>query len=314
VIKPPGGLAAGPFFTGEQVLVVADDGRSVLSVRAADGDLAEARTLAHRPERVRLVGKAPGGMWLVQGQRTFSFVPETGAGEWSVQTVGRLEVPPAIASGTALLVDQTGGCYGVDLASGEVKWRRTLSFPPIQPPYATTVGFVVTTLGGEAVAMDPGSGEARAVVPPDPTSPTFLAPWREGLAILGGGAPGFAMLSPARERSEVGTAAPDFAVRPTPAQGGLAWVEKDGRVRWMAKDATKAVRLDALGTPALPVAIDAESAYAVGKDGVLRAVRLETPRSTTWSARLPAPARGEPVVFGDKVLVATDAGLCAFDR
>jgi outer membrane protein assembly factor BamB len=311
----PGGVATGPFVVGEAVMVSADDGRRVMVVRPDDGELVDARALGRHRDRVRLAGRCPGGLWALEGQRTFALLAEGSGPGWQVQTVGRLDKPPAFAAGVAVLVDETGACYGVDLADGNVRWRASLPFGPTQAPYATTLGVVVTTLGGEAVALAPATGEVKALVPADPTAPAFLAPWRDGAVILGGSGPGLAFLSATRERTTLGNASPDLSVRPLSNADGISWVEKDGRARWLGRRGDgKPVVLFGLGQPATPVTVADGTAYAVGRDGVLRAARLDAPGATAWRSRVVGTPRGEVLSHGDVLYVATTTALKAFDR
>ena len=78
--------------------------------------------------------------------------------------------------------------------------------------------------------------------------------------------------------------------------------------------ATSGVVLEALGRSTWPPALKDGVAFVVGKDDVLRAVRLDKPLQTLWTCKLPGAARSGPEVLKDAIFVRTAAGLCAFDR
>ena len=99
VAKHEGGVAAGPFVVGDNVFVATEDGRRVETVHLLDGELADTRTLGHRPERVRLMGRGPAGTWIVQGQRTFGFLPD--AGGTITSRMPRMRATPAACAGPA---------------------------------------------------------------------------------------------------------------------------------------------------------------------------------------------------------------------
>jgi tetratricopeptide (TPR) repeat protein len=312
---PPGGLLAGPFVADDAAWLVVGDGRKVMTVRASDGEAAEARGLGRLvDDRVRALGRGGGGKWLLVGQRTFAFQSDSGAA-WSVQTVGRLERAPAFAGGLAIVADETGMVHAIDLGSGGVRWRKQMSFAPSQPPHVSPLGFLVGTIGGEAAILQPGTGEMRAVASPDPTRPGFLVPWKDGALHVGGPGSGIAVVDDKHRRTETASASPDVSITACVTASGVAWVEKDGTVRWLSKDDPKSPAVvSGVGTTAFSPAVAGGFVYVVGKDGVVRAAAVAKPSVTAWTMKLKSVARSEPVVLADLVLVRTDAGLVAIER
>ena len=315
IAAPAEGVSAGPFFVGDAIHVASGDGRRLLTVRASDGTTTDARAFGRTDEKVRLLARDGGGTWMFLGQRTLAFQPDSGGAPWQVHTVGRLDLAPGFDTGFAVLVDETGAAHGIDVASGTVKWRKALSFAPSQPPLASALGFLTCTIGGEAVALSRETGDARALFAPDPAHRAFVAPWGDGVLVLGGAAPGLSMIDASGARSPLaGGASPDLSVHPTLTREGIAWLDAAG-VRWLVVGkAHEMVDVAGVGTPAFPVAVANGTVYAVGTDGVLRAARLDAPTVAAWTLRLPSTPRGEPVVHGDLILVRTDAGLAAVER
>jgi tetratricopeptide (TPR) repeat protein len=311
----PGGLLAGPFVADDAAWVVVGDGRKLMTVRASDGEAAEARGIGRLvDDRVRAMGRGGGGKWMLVGQRTFAFQSDSGAA-WHVQTVGRLERAPAFAGGLAVVADETGMVHAIDTSSGNVRWRKQLSFAPSQPPHASPLGFLVGTIGGEAAILAAGTGEMRAVASPDPTRPGFLVPWKDGALHVGGPGTGIATVDDKHRRIETASASPDIAIAAAATPAGVAWVEKDGSVRWLGKDDTRTVHhVSGVGTTAFSPAVAGGFVYVVGKDGVVRAASASAPSVTAWSMKLKSPPRSEPVILADLVLVRTDAGLVAIER
>lgn len=307
--------SAGPFALPEGAWVVAPDGRRVLSMRASDGALSEARGLPAFGDVVRLAGKVGGGLWFLLGQRTFAYVPDGEAPSWQYQTKGRLGHGPALANGLVILVDETGLVTAVDAVTGTASWRRQLGSAPAQAPFTSAGSIVVTTLGGEVVLLTPLNGELRLLQAPTPGSPAFAVPYRDGILVLGGAAPGMQWRPPNRDAVELGAAKPDISMAPVEAPDGIAWVESDGRVRWLSKKAgAKPVDLTAAGTAALRPTVVEGKCYVVGKDGLLRAVRTDQPETLVWKTTLPAPALGAAVAMGEVLVVRTETGLVAYDR
>ena len=314
-VTSPGGLLAGPFVADDAAWVVVGDGRKVMTVRANDGETAEARGLGRLvDDRVRMLGRGGGGKWMLVGQRTFAFQSDSGEA-WHVQTVGRLERAPAFAGGLAVVMDETGMVHAIDVSKGAVRWRKQMSFAPSQAPQISPLGFLVGTIGGEAAILQAGTGEARAVASPDPTRPGFLVPWKDGALHVGGPGSGIATVDDKHRRVETASASPDVAIAAAVTPSGIAWVEKDGTVRWLSKDdARDPVAVTGVGTTAYSPAVAGGFVYVVGKDGVVRAAAVASPTTTAWSMKLKSTPRSEPVVLADLVLIRTDAGLVAVER
>ncbi len=309
----PGGLVAGPFLVGDAAMAVAGDGFRVVSLRASDGHVADVRSLKGVEDRVRLVGRAVGGIWVVLGLRTLAFFPEASGSPWQVQTLGRLDRAPAFGNGLAVLVDETGVAYGVDLATGKPRWRKDLPAAPAQPPYASALGFLVTTLAGEAFALSPVDGTPRPLVT-TPGEPTFAAPWRDGAVLLGNA--GVRLLSPAFAATPLGPATPDLSRTPALSPEGLAWVEKGGeaRVLLLSREGEGPIAVKGVKTCVTSPALGDGTVYALGVDGVLSAARVDAPLATAWTCPLLAPVAATPTLCGDLVLVRTEAGVLGVQR
>lgn len=310
-----GPASAGPFPLPDGAWVVAPDGRRVLSVRASDGASSEARGLPAFPDVVRLAGKASGGLWFLLGQRTLAYVPEDSSPSWQYQTKGRLGHGPAFVDGLMVLVDEMGLVTAVDAVTGTARWRRQLGAAPAQAPFVSAGSIVVSTRGGEVVLLAPKTGDLRLLQAPSPGSPAVAMPYREGILVLGGAAPGLQWIPPNRDPVPLGTAKPEVALAPFDAPEGLAWVEADGHVRWLPKRAgAQPVDLSAAALTSAPPLVADGVCYVVGRDRILRAVRVDHPDAVAWQTTLPGPAVGAPTSLGDVLLVRLETGLVAYDR
>ena len=311
-IVPAARVSAGPFAVGDAVWFALPDG-TLASLRAADGMAGEARGLPALGDKARGVGRTTGGLWALSGLRTFIYVPE-GASPWQFVTAGRLAKPPAFAGGVLLLTDDTGMAYSLDAMTGASHWKASLPGPPVQPPYGSSLGFVVATAGGESSALGL-QGELSLLAAPEAGKATLVVPWKDGGVLLIGGTPGLRKISSARVVKPLGTADPDGGLRATLTREGVLWVEKSGRVRCLpADDAKPAFEVKGLDLAAAPVIEADGTVYVVGRDGVLRGARLEAPDVTLWQVKLLGKPLSEPIVSGDLLLVRTDLGIYAYER
>ncbi len=308
-------VSAGPFAVPDGAWIVAADGHRVQSVRASDGTFTDARGLPAFPDQVRLAGRSNGGLWFLLGQRTFAYVREGDAPSWQYQTKGRLGHGPAFVEGLVILADETGLVTAVDATRGTALWRRQLSSPPAQAPFAGAGGVVVTTLGGEVVVLAAQTGDLRTLQPPSAGSPALAVPYRDGILVVGGAAPGLVWFPPNRDPVPLGAAKPLAGVVPVDALDGIAWVEADGTLRWLPKaPGAKPLDLKAAGTTEFAPVVADGTCYAVGKDRVLRAVRLDRPDAVAWQVRLDGVPRSGPVLLGDALVIRLEHGLVSYGR
>jgi hypothetical protein len=316
VAAPRGGAYSGPFVAGDSILAVGADGRRIFSVRAVDGATADARGIAVPPDRTRGAGRLGTLTWLLVGLRTFWCAPD-GASPWQYQTLGRLERAPAAGQGLVVVVDQRGTAYGLDAATGSLRWKCPLPGEPSQAPQASALGFLVTTVGGDAVAIDPASGALKLLVPPA-KRPLIAVPWPGGALVVGGdaagGKGGLRRVAADLTVSAFGDADVQGGSTASLSPDGLAWIGADGRARWLGHGASVPTALDGLGRPASAPAVADGAVYAVGGDGVLRAARLDAPAETAWRSALPGAPQTDPLVHGDLVLLRTDQGVVAVER
>ena len=267
------------------------------------------------PDVVRLAGKSNGALWFLLGQRTFAYVREGDGPSWQYQTKGRLGHGPAFVEGLVILADETGLVTAVDATQGTALWRRQLASPPAQAPFAGGSGVVVTTLGGEVVVLAPKTGDLRLLKAPSQDGPALAAPYGEGVLVLGGAAPGLVWFPPNRDPVTLGDAKPLAAAAPFEAPNGIAWVEADGGVRWLSRaPGAKPLALPAAGaTEFRPVVADG-TCYVVGRDRVLRAVRLDRPDAVAWQVALPGAPQSGPVLVGEGLVVRLETALVAYER
>ena len=305
----------GPFVAGEAIWVGSPDARRILVVRAADGATSELRGQAPYQDRLRFAGRSPtNGTWAVIGRRTLVVSPADGP-SWQLPTIAPLEKPPAFAVGITAVVDEAGTVYAVD-SKGIVIWRATLSAPSAQGLHATSNDndFVTSATTGEAVAVGVRDGAVRSLTAPTPGRPVLVVPFGDSLLLAGGAVPGLVMRSPAGKSTSLGEATADPSVRPAKDASGVVWLDAEGTVHAHLAGASSGVVVEALGKTTWPPAVKDGVALVVGKDDVLRAVRLDAPTKTLWTCRLPGAARSGPEVLKDAIFVRTAAGLCAFDR
>ncbi len=313
-IAPSLADSPGPFVAGDALWVGSPDARRLMVVRTADGATAEIRGLAPYQDRLRLAGRAPNGTWAILGRRTLVFAPDGGAA-WQLPTIAPLDKPPAFAATITAVVDEAGTVYAVD-PKGTVLWRATLSAPSAEGLHATNSenDFVTSTTTGEAVAVSVRDGVVRSITPPTPGRPVMVVPFNESLLLAGGAAPGLVMRAASGTSTTLGESAADPGIRPAQSAEGVVWLDPEGRVRAYVANSSSGVVLEALGRSNWPPALKDGIAVVVGKDDVLRAVRLDKPGQTLWTCKLPGAARSGPEILNDAVFVRTAAGLCAFDR
>jgi len=313
---------AGPFVAGDALWVASADARRLLVVRARDGEAQEVRGVAPFHDRVRLAGRAPpapgggsgGATWVILGRRTLAFLPDGGAA-WQFPTMAPLDRPPAFgAGGTIAIVDEAGTIYGFD-AKGASLWKATLAAPSAQGLHVVGAEFVTSTATGEVVAVAANDGRVRSLVAAAGGRPVLALPFDDAsVLVAGGAAPGLVRRAGTGQLTPLGEASADPRSTPSIGPDGVAWLDADGRVRALGRGGSNAVVLGALSTCALAPSLADGVVYAIGKDGVLRCVRLDAPTVVVWSCRLPGAPRSGPAVLRDAVYVRTAVGLCAFDR
>jgi len=303
----------GPFVAGDAVWVGSADARRLLVVRPVDGATTELHGLAPFQDKLRMAGRAPGGVWAILGRRTLVFVPDGGA-PWQLPTIAPLDKPPAFAPEVVAVVDEAGSVYAVD-PKGSIVWRATLAAPSAQGLYATAdAEFVTSTTAGEAVTINVRDGSVRSLTPSPSGRPILAVPLTDSIVLAGGAAPGLVVRAAGGTLRSIGESTATPSMRPASGPDGVVWLDAAHKVRGLAVGAAQGLALGELGTTTWPPALRDGVVFAVGSDDVLRAIRLDAPGRALWSCKLPGAARSGPEVVGDAVYVRTAAGLCAFDR
>jgi outer membrane protein assembly factor BamB len=228
--------------------------------------------------------------------------------------MGRLERAPAVLDGVVAVADETGTVHAYRLEDGTEKWRVPLGAPPVQAPYASRLGFLLTTQSGGVYAIDPASGRSRALVPAI-HGVTLLLPLGDGAVLMGGGDGGLRRFDASGRARVIGDATPIDGAPAWVGNGVVAWVDVAG-VRFLEAKADAA--LTASGLPRQPVGLAGADGvlFATDSAGTLAAASLAAPAERLWSAPLGArPAAGtSPLPLGDAVFVQVDGGLVAVER
>jgi outer membrane protein assembly factor BamB/tetratricopeptide (TPR) repeat protein len=305
--------AAGPFLVEDSLVVASDAGRRLLAVRRADGRAVEARGIEAPADRLRAAGATPYGAWTLVGNRTIAFAPSADV-RWQYATVGRLERGPAAADGAVVVVDEEGTVHALEATTGKVRWKTSLAAQPVQPPYASSMGFLVATAAGDAIALSPRDGAATVLVARGDHAVRALPAPGGGVVVLGGGDAGSKRVMPD------GTAVPlpggdlNADVSPWVGAAGVAWAGADGEVRILQKGATEPLRVPGAGKPAVSPVVDERTVYTVDAEGVVRGASLDAPTATLWSGKASAPVTAPPLPVGDLLVLRTPAALEALER
>jgi tetratricopeptide (TPR) repeat protein len=303
--------AVGPFPFEDGAVVAAETGRPPQVVRP-DGRIGDSR-LEATTDRLRLLGTSPVGGWQVLGQRTFSFSP-TSAPRWAHATMGRLEQPPAVAEGCVVLADEQGTVTCLEAADGRVRWKRALEAPPAQAPYASSLGFLLATKAGDALALSPKDG-SPTVLAPRGRHESRAFPHPSGGALVLGGPDGAAKrVRPDGTIEPVAGAGPAPLLAPHLAPHGIAWVGRDGVPVWLSRSSSVPVRVPGAAPSAVPPVLAEETLYAVDASGGVRAARLADPETTAWRSRAGGAPVAAPVVSGDVLLVRTASAVVGIER
>jgi hypothetical protein len=309
---------SGPFVVDGAVYLLSEGGRRVLSVKSPDGSVADSRDVEASSDRIRALGTGARGRWIHLGHRSLVFVTADGT-RWQYASVGRLDQPPAFQDGTIVLADEEGTVHVLDAETGRVRSKRKVESPPAQPPYASSLGVLLATAGGDVLAFSPKDGTPTPLVPRSAPGTRVLPSPDGGALVFGPGAEGARRVLPDRSvaplEDDVGALrglAP--SVVPWIGPEGIAWVGEDGLVRWFAKGAKGPVRVEAAGRPAVAPVVDAGVLHAVDGEGGVVAVRLDAPTAALWRSRAGGPPASAPVAVGDLLLVRTGSALVGIER
>ncbi len=293
-------------------MALASDARTMCAIDMRTG---EASLAAKRTAGAALVRSAgafrDGTRWSIVGHRSLRVQPRNGK-QWETTLVGLLEKAPAVWGETIAVVDEVGTLYGLNLQTGAELWRKKLGSAPVQRPYASPLGFLVTTQIGAAFRVQSGTGDMTQLGSPVQGG-VFALPFRKSVLLVGGGGDGLRKVAANNAAESLGSASPDFSREPFVSPEGVGWIEDDG-VRWLAVDATTPVHVRALGSSVESLSGDKGELYALDTKGVLRASGYELPNEALWALALGGGKRSAPLPIGPSVFVLVDGHLVAVER
>ncbi|MGE3754612.1 MAG: PQQ-binding-like beta-propeller repeat protein [Planctomycetota bacterium] len=318
-------LARGPIWRSEElasvrdlwveddgVIVLRSDGRRVHGVDLATGEAREGSVAGADADGMERGGALPGGTaWRVQRSRFLRVAPPY-MEPWSFETQMGIEQSPAMAEGVILVVDSAGNAYGLDAESGKHLWARRLESAPSQTPYASGLGFVVGTLGGAALAIEPATGKVKTLLR-STTGPVLALPFGTGVALLEHGPRGFRVAHADGRIEVLDEAAP--RLRPHPAVGpeGIVWMEAGGAVRAQPRRAIREP-LDRVAATARHWTLDGSTLFVVDSRGRLQALDLARGGHVVLEADLGAPPTAAPAVTSERVVVPVEGALVGVQR
>jgi outer membrane protein assembly factor BamB len=217
-----------------------------------------------------------------------------------------------VGDGLCVFVDDAGTVYAFRISTGRPVWTKSLGSPPVQPPYASRLGFLVAGQDGTPWTVAPADGTLERLSAPG-TGRTFALPLGEGAVLLGGGAGGFRRVGPDRVPKPLGDASPSEGRAPYVDGQQLAWIEAGGA--WFASAGGGGpIAVPALGSAPVAVAGEGSVLYAVDEAGLLTAVDATHPSKVLWEA----PTGGTPgsglILARGAVLLLVDGAVVAVER
>lgn len=81
--------------------------------------------------------------------------------EWLVELPDLVRAKPAVTEEYVYTADMSGVCVGIDRATGDEQWRRSIDGTVLQNPVVAGDSFVVRTRGGGVHVLDTSTGELR---------------------------------------------------------------------------------------------------------------------------------------------------------
>lgn len=293
-------------------LVAGGRGHVRYAVATRDGELTRLGSADSVRDGIRMAGRfGDGTEWEVTGHRTLTVRPPRGDA-WEHLTVGRIEYAPIRVENRLVLVDQIGTVYALRVVEGTPAWKVELGAPPTQRVQHGKQGLLVGTVRGGAFRIDPGTGD-WADLAPAARGPAVVLPLGEGVALIGGGKDGCRVLDAKGDVASLGDAQPEPGRAAYVDADGVAWIDRDGRVRWLARGAEAPVLVQGLGTRVERLGGGGGMLFGAGADGRMRAVRLTTPSETAWSAPMGGRADSAPLRLDRGVYVLVEGRLVAFD-
>ncbi len=159
---------------------------------------------------VRSVERISGGLALITVPAALAALdPGRGAVAWTFAPPGALELRATGFGPLVVAASDTGFVYGIDAATGQLRWRINLPGPVASLPTAFADACIVACeapLGGALVSLDPATGHRRFEVPLDGSPAAAPVPFAGLLGVPG-------------------TVAGDALVTAVDPSGQLAWEE-----------------------------------------------------------------------------------------
>ena len=297
---------------GAVPVVAGKGGHRLYSVDVEDGVLTPGTKLAPGVDAIRFGGRLPDGtQWSVHGQRTLRVRPRT-APPWEAVSVGRIAYPPITLSGLIVFVDEIGMAYAHNARDGQQRWRMEIGGAPAQQAYASKLGILLTTISGRVWAVEPEMGKFRALVPTSKGT-AYALPLGDGALVIGGGSDGYRTVSADGSVTTMGDASPRFDRRPYVAPEGVAWIETDGRVRFVGSLEEAPADVAGLGRDARKLGGGGGSLFATTTTGTLRAISLTTPDRAAYEVPLGSKNTSTPIRIGRAVYLLVDGQLLAVE-
>jgi outer membrane protein assembly factor BamB len=213
-----------------------------------------------------------------------------------------------------VVVGEEGTVHALDASTGRVRWKKTLQAQPVQPPYASSIGFLVATAAGDAIALATKDGAATVLVARGGHDVRVLPAPDGGALVLGGGDAGSKRVLPDGTSVPLPDGGLTPGVAPWVGAAGVTWAGADGEVRFLTKGAGAPLRVPGAGKPAVSSVVDERTLYAVDAQGVVRAVSLDEPGAVLWTGRAGGPVTAPPLPVGDLLVLRSEAALEALER
>ena len=245
--------------------------------------------------------------------KVYALNGETGRRLWRT-TTGNVTAPLALVHGLVVVATQRGDVFGLDPASGAVRWRRPVGFARIAAVAGDSGTLIVATID----SLFRLSATEGRIVRRVRTPGAIVSPWlpHRGLLVAGTTDSGVVAVDPVDLRPRWRTKL-DAPVLGTPAAQGdtLYAVSRRGTLYRIAPDSVPvAAPVAELDWPVTSSVSLLDGLLLLGgADGALRALRPDG--SEAWRLQLRSPIELRPVPLDDGMLaIGGDGDLHRYGR